>query len=153
MCYGHWHYLVRLNRKTTASYSIPPFSYKIYTYRLTIYLVLLFVFWYCHKRGREVRLEKERLLTEAEITQLQRDGAASERHAHPLTTTAPEGAPIEQVQEGMQHAGSLEEEPGMVRAGEGEAQYAEGGSLAIELAKEKQKGQAGEPVASASTSS
>lgn len=26
--------------------------------------VLLFVFWYCHKRGREVRLEKERLATE-----------------------------------------------------------------------------------------
>ena len=23
--------------------------------------VLLFVFWYCHKRGRETRLEKERL--------------------------------------------------------------------------------------------
>jgi hypothetical protein len=22
-------------------------------------IVLLFVFWYCHKRGREVRLEKE----------------------------------------------------------------------------------------------
>jgi hypothetical protein len=24
---------------------------------------LLFVFWYCHKRGRETRLEKERLAT------------------------------------------------------------------------------------------
>ncbi|KAH7380646.1 hypothetical protein BKA66DRAFT_560097 [Pyrenochaeta sp. MPI-SDFR-AT-0127] len=27
--------------------------------------VLLFVFWYCHKRGREVRLENERLAAEA----------------------------------------------------------------------------------------
>ncbi|KAL5115741.1 hypothetical protein ACEQ8H_006349 [Pleosporales sp. CAS-2024a] len=27
-------------------------------------LVLLFVFWYCHKRGRETRLEKERLAAE-----------------------------------------------------------------------------------------
>lgn len=26
--------------------------------------MLLFVFWYCHKRGRETRLEKERLATE-----------------------------------------------------------------------------------------
>ncbi|KAH6616772.1 hypothetical protein C7974DRAFT_465894 [Boeremia exigua] len=28
-------------------------------------MILLFVFWYCHKRGREVRLEKERLAAEA----------------------------------------------------------------------------------------
>jgi hypothetical protein len=27
-------------------------------------MILLFVFWYCHKRGREVRLEKERLAAE-----------------------------------------------------------------------------------------
>lgn len=26
--------------------------------------VLLFVFWYCHKRGKETRLEKERLAAE-----------------------------------------------------------------------------------------
>jgi hypothetical protein len=26
--------------------------------------VLLFVFWYCHKRGRETRIEKERLAAE-----------------------------------------------------------------------------------------
>ena len=26
--------------------------------------MLLFVFWYCHKRGREVRLEKEKLAAE-----------------------------------------------------------------------------------------
>lgn len=28
------------------------------------YTVLLFVFWYCHKRGRETRLEKDRLAAE-----------------------------------------------------------------------------------------
>jgi hypothetical protein len=27
--------------------------------------VLLFVFWYCHKRGKETRLEKERIASEA----------------------------------------------------------------------------------------
>jgi hypothetical protein len=26
--------------------------------------VLLFIFWYCHKRGKETRLEKERLAAE-----------------------------------------------------------------------------------------
>jgi hypothetical protein len=29
--------------------------------------VLLFVFWYCHKRGREVRLEKEKLASESDV--------------------------------------------------------------------------------------
>jgi hypothetical protein len=28
-------------------------------------LVLLFVFWYCHKRGRQVRLEKEAAAAQA----------------------------------------------------------------------------------------
>ncbi|KAI6716648.1 hypothetical protein JHW43_000760 [Diplocarpon mali] len=36
--------------------------------------VLLFVFWYCHKRGREVRLEKEaRVDSEGRITELDDD--------------------------------------------------------------------------------
>jgi hypothetical protein len=29
--------------------------------------VLLFVFWYCHKRGRDVRLEKEKLAAESDM--------------------------------------------------------------------------------------
>jgi hypothetical protein len=29
-----------------------------------ICIVLLFVFWYCHKRGKETRLDKERLAAE-----------------------------------------------------------------------------------------
>ena len=33
-------------------------------------LVLLLIFWYCHKRGREVRLEKERLAAEETVQSL-----------------------------------------------------------------------------------
>jgi hypothetical protein len=33
---------------------------------ITSVLVLLFVFWYCHKRGKETRLEKERLSAEGQ---------------------------------------------------------------------------------------
>jgi len=61
--------------------------------------VLLFVFWYCHKRGREVRLEKERKLTEKEVEQLEKDYA--ENPGDIDTTTAPEGATIDEVQAGM----------------------------------------------------
>ena len=71
-------------------------------------IVLLFVFWYCHKRGREVRLEKERQLTEKEVEQLEKDYAAM----HPediQTTTAPEGAPIEEVQAGMMEVAAARE--------------------------------------------
>lgn len=38
-------------------------------------MILLFVFWYCHKRGREVRLEKERLA--AETASAEASGASS----------------------------------------------------------------------------
>ena len=102
-------------------------------------LVLLFVFWYCHKRGRETRLEKERLLTEAEIAQLEKE-IANDPAVQPLstesTTTAPQGASIEQVHAGMQRPGNTLVEGEEPR--EGQAQYAEGGSLAKELAKERQ---------------
>jgi hypothetical protein len=63
-------------------------------------VVLLFVFWYCHKRGKEVRLEKERQLSEQEMQQLDDEY----RKQHPeevLTTTAEKGAPMEQVREGI----------------------------------------------------
>jgi hypothetical protein len=66
-------------------------------------LVLLFVFWYCHKRGKEVRLEKERELTEQEVAQLDREFRA----AHPgevLTTTAEPGASVEEVRAGFAEA-------------------------------------------------
>jgi predicted outer membrane protein len=63
--------------------------------------VLLFVFWYCHKRGREVRLEKERQLTEEEMQKLDVEFRAEHPDEHP-TTTADKGASIEDVKAGIQ---------------------------------------------------
>lgn len=86
-------------------------------------VVLLLVFWYCHKRGREVRLEKERLLTEAEVEALNEPSSSIQ------TTTAAEGGPIDQVEAGL-------------AAPDGESAtsgYAPNGSLAKELAKDHEK--------------
>ncbi|KAL8717796.1 MAG: hypothetical protein Q9225_004993 [Loekoesia sp. 1 TL-2023] len=95
--------------------------------------VLLFVFWYCHKRGKEVRLEKERTLTEKEMAELDEKLAADDTTPRPMTTTAPEGADIEEVRAGMQ-----------VHGGDGPMGYAAEGSLAKELEKEKMaKGEEG----------
>ena len=100
---------------------------------LTLPLVLLFVFWYCHKRGREVRLAKERLLTEQEIAALDSKVAAD---GPAPTTFAPPDAPIEEVEAGMY--------PEPERTEDG---YAAGGSLAKELAKEKQADEPSQPSA------
>lgn len=109
---------------------------------LTLISVLLFVFWYCHKRGRETRLEKERILTEGERATL-----AAKVSAEPATeyddtirtTTAPEGAPIDEVREGMRHAAI---------ASPNQATYAPGGSLAREYSstKEADHAQASPPL-------
>jgi hypothetical protein len=41
--------------------------------------VLLFVFWYCHKRGRETRLEKEAsMATTSGITAVESDAEVSD---------------------------------------------------------------------------
>ncbi|RVX68166.1 hypothetical protein B0A52_08674 [Exophiala mesophila] len=62
--------------------------------------VLLFVLWYCHKRGKEVRLDKERQLTEDEVARL--DEAYKKEHpGETFMTTAEEGASIEEVQAGI----------------------------------------------------
>lgn len=112
-------------------------------YSLALF-VLLFVFWYCHKRGREVRLEKERLLTEAEVAALSKDDSnpsasssdpPTDESSPPLTTTAPAGAPIEEVQAGLHHR----TDDGDDAQEEGSAQYAEGGSLAKELKREQEE--------------
>ncbi|CAI7610503.1 unnamed protein product [Penicillium pancosmium] len=67
--------------------------------------ILLFVLWYCHKRGREVRLENERLVTEEEINQLNEDNPEGKiRATETLTTTAPQGASSEEVREGVKKA-------------------------------------------------
>ncbi|KAI4089526.1 MAG: hypothetical protein LQ344_005352 [Seirophora lacunosa] len=86
--------------------------------------VLLFVFWYCHKRGKEVRLQKERALTEKEMAELDEKLAAED--TTPRTTTAPEGADIEEVRAGMQ-----------VHEGDRPMGYAAEGSLAKEIEREK----------------
>ncbi|KAL8732852.1 MAG: hypothetical protein Q9166_002453 [cf. Caloplaca sp. 2 TL-2023] len=97
--------------------------------------VLLFVFWYCHKRGKEVRLEKERALTEKEMVELDEKLAAedttpTDTNPRVTTTTAPEGADIEEVRAGMQ-----------VHEGDGPMGYAASGSLAKEMEKEEKRGE------------
>lgn len=64
--------------------------------------VLLLVFWYCHKRGKEVRLEKERQLTENEVAQLEKEHELEvSSSSEPPTTNAPAGASMEDVEAGM----------------------------------------------------
>ncbi|MCJ1318467.1 hypothetical protein MMC15_003795 [Xylographa vitiligo] len=101
--------------------------------------VLLFVFWYCHKRGRETRLEKERLLTEAEAAQLEEKIANDPAYepSQPRTTTAPEGASIEEVAAGMIDAQAAEAAGEAAVPREGEASYAAEGSLARDMEKQK----------------
>lgn len=73
---------------------------QIHCWRSLTVLVLLFVFWYCHKRGKEVRLERERELTEQEVERLDQEYKAT----HPgerFTTTAAENASIGEVQAGI----------------------------------------------------
>ncbi|EEP82413.1 predicted protein [Uncinocarpus reesii 1704] len=54
--------------------------------------VLLIVLWYCHKRGREERLEKERISREASASNL--DDMAESTQASPIHTTSADNAPI-----------------------------------------------------------
>ncbi|KAL4741182.1 hypothetical protein BDV11DRAFT_183502 [Aspergillus similis] len=80
--------------------------------------ILLFVLWYCHKRGREVRLENERLVTENEIEKMNQEsaeGTAAEtgmgtetarpiRSTETLTTTAAQGASTSEIRKGIKEA-------------------------------------------------
>lgn len=97
------------------------------------------MFWYCHKRGREVRLEKERLLTEAELEALNKDNNGNEASSStsttspPAKTSAPDGAPIDEVRTGLHSEAQKEEAP-----------YAPGGSLGRELKREEEERQAKE---------
>jgi hypothetical protein len=62
--------------------------------------VLLFVFWYCYKRGKETRLEKERDLTQQEVDRLDQEYKVT----HPTeryTTTAEPNASMEEVKAGI----------------------------------------------------
>lgn len=91
--------------------------------------MLLFVFWYCHKRGKEVRLERERQITEAEIAEMEAQHIVGGEPPHVgAITTAPVGAPIEEVHRGML----------LNEAQEGQAIYASTGSLAKDLRQAEQ---------------
>ena len=92
------------------------------------------MFWYCHKRGREVRLEKERLFTESEFAALDEDTAVNA----PTTTPAPTGVSVPQVEAVTRQTEDTE------RQQHHRAEYAEGGSLAQELKKGKHEGRAGD---------
>jgi len=81
--------------------------------------LLLIVFWYCHKRGKEVRLEKERKLTEQEMQQLETEwkdvhsqGEDTTTAIPQTTTTAPPGASMEEVKAGIIAASQAREEAG-----------------------------------------
>ncbi|KAK2761206.1 hypothetical protein FQN54_001727 [Arachnomyces sp. PD_36] len=82
--------------------------------------ILLFVFWYCHKRGREVRLERERLLTEQEVAQLEAEYESGRAGVEGLSTTAPEGAPIDAVQDGVREVQRAREDQWKENKGERE---------------------------------
>jgi hypothetical protein len=71
--------------------------------------ILLFVFWYCHKRGREERLEKERELTENEVKELDEAYQGMSTNEIP-TTTAATGASMAEVQAGMREVESIKQE-------------------------------------------
>ncbi|KAL6718880.1 hypothetical protein ACLMJK_003114 [Lecanora helva] len=102
-------------------------------YSLALF-ILLFIFWYCHKRGREVRMEKERLLNESEIEALADDAPVTSSEAPP-TTTAPPGATTEEVEASMREAKLYDE----AQRGR-KSQYAEDGALANnEQGKERGK--------------
>ena len=66
------------------------------------------MFWYCYKRGKEVRLEKEREITEQEVGQLEKEYAAM----HPTAaqgTAIPDGeAGMEEVHEARQKIGTVD---------------------------------------------
>jgi hypothetical protein len=71
--------------------------------------ILLFVFWYCHKRGREDRLEKERELTENEVKELDEAYQGMSTNELPKTTAAT-GASMAEVQAGMREIETIKQE-------------------------------------------
>lgn len=66
--------------------------------------------WYCHKRGKEVRLENERLVTEAEVAKLNEENEEQIRPTETLSTTAPRDAPISDVRQGVEQVQKARDE-------------------------------------------
>ena len=75
-----------------------------------VYLVVLLALWYCHKRGKEVRLENERLVTEAEIAKMNEEYEQHIRPTETLSTTAPRDAPISDVRDGVEQVRKTREQ-------------------------------------------
>ena len=85
----------------------PAFAGVNVLWSLALFLLLI-VFWYCYKRGKETRLEKERQLTEQELQTLEKEWRQSHPNENitsapwaPYGTTAPPGATMEQVKAGI----------------------------------------------------
>lgn len=76
---------------------------------LALFIVLL-ALWYCHKRGKEVRLENERLVTEAEIAKMNEEYEQHIRPTETLSTTAPRDAPISDVRDGVEQVRKTREQ-------------------------------------------
>ena len=131
------------------------------------------MFWYCHKRGRETRLDKERILSESEAAARAAAIASDPAYEPPtnassssstdptinptadhvrLTTTAPEGAPMHEVQAGMVEAAAVNAAESRSH-GDGTREYAEGGSLARDQKIKRKEVSQGEPSASSAAHS
>lgn len=76
---------------------------------LALFIVLL-ALWYCHKRGKEVRLENERLVTEAEIAKMNEEYEQHIRPTETLSTIAPIDAPISDVRDGVEQVRKAREQ-------------------------------------------
>lgn len=92
----------------------PAFAGVNVLWSLALFLLLI-VFWYCHKRGKEVRLDKEGDLTEQEVNQLETEWKEAHPEednktssVQPASTTAPPRATMEQVKLGMVEADAAE---------------------------------------------
>ncbi|KAL5340134.1 hypothetical protein BJX70DRAFT_362263 [Aspergillus crustosus] len=111
--------------------------------------ILLFVLWYCHKRGREVRLENERLVTEEEIEKLNQESTdepgSQIRSTETLTTTAAQGASLAEIREGIKEAQRAREKKD---AAEAEAAVSESSEQTPEVKVEEERptGVENEPI-------
>ncbi|KAL4794627.1 hypothetical protein BDV19DRAFT_364515 [Aspergillus venezuelensis] len=120
--------------------------------------ILLFVLWYCHKRGREVRLENERLVTEEEIEKMNQEsseggegGAEREqiRSTETLTTTAAQGASPAEIREGIEEAQRARERKALALAAPENAEQASVQSPSQEQTtenKDKETGKENKPT-------
>lgn len=73
-------------------------------------LVLLFVLWYCHKRGREVRLDNERLAAEAKAAKTNDEGEVDKIQApETLAITTLPDASADEARENLKKTQQVQE--------------------------------------------